>query len=112
MSGHDHMMEHLVHDGVHMFVSGAGMECCYEPSKLHEVPAKSLQFMLSGKHGKGLHVGPQVRTAVEGGFASFEFHDEHVRAAFHSETGAELYVAPLIARRDRSMQESSAIIAV
>merc|ERR1712046_228389 len=35
IDGHDHMLEHISYDGVEMFVTGMGRECCYGTSHLH-----------------------------------------------------------------------------
>eukprot|EP01032_Pedospumella_encystans_P016452 gene16452-18775_t len=46
LSGHDHCMESMLHEGVHYIVSGMGDTCCYEASKLDTVPADSVLWYM------------------------------------------------------------------
>jgi len=99
ISGHDHMLEHITFGAVQMFVTGAGMECCYLPTKRDTVPSGALKYMISGPFASGPSVGKKPSTRVSGGFATMEFLDESVQVAFHDQHGAELYAAPAIPRR-------------
>ena len=57
------MHEHILHEGVNMFVTGPGRECCYAPTNLATVPDGAIQFMVSGANGQGAGVGlPAERT--------------------------------------------------
>merc|ERR1712110_175780 len=38
ISGHDHNLEHFVHNETQMFVAGAGKACCYPPDNLNSAP--------------------------------------------------------------------------
>merc|ERR1719362_2621560 len=75
INGHDHMLEHISYDGVEMFVSGMGRECCYEASNLHTVPKGAVKFMITGHHGQGTATGPKPSVPVKGGHASIQFDD-------------------------------------
>lgn len=51
ISGHDHMVEHVISDGVHQFVNGMGAECCYGTGSKDTVPDGMIQFIISGNMG-------------------------------------------------------------
>mmetsp|Transcript_77776 Transcript_77776/g.137165 ORF Transcript_77776/g.137165 Transcript_77776/m.137165 type:complete len:346 (-) Transcript_77776:44-1081(-) len=99
VSGHDHMVEHIVSDGVNMFVVGMGRECCYDDGNKHTVPDGAMQYMITGKGGKGKGgVGPQPASDVEGGFATLQF-DDVVTITFYDQDGGKLYSAPPLTPR-------------
>lgn len=101
ISGHDHMHEHLLSDGVHMVVTGPGKECCYPASKWHTVPAGALRFMVSGEKARGPGVGPRPRADMSSGFSSLEF-DDAVQLTMYAEDGTALYApAPIAPRASR-----------
>jgi len=97
ISGHDHNLEHMFKDGVHMFVAGAGKECCYPPISSDEVPHGVMKYMLSGFHGR--QSTQPVPFPVFGGFASFQFKADWAQVTLHAHNGTILYKAPPIARR-------------
>lgn len=97
ISGHDHMLEHIEVDGVHMFVTGMGRECCYDTEKLHTVPPGALRYVLSGPQGQGPGVGPRPQRNVSGGFSSIEFGEAAV-VTYHDQHGGILY-STSVARR-------------
>jgi len=97
VSGHDHNLEHMFKDGVHMFVAGAGKECCFPPSKSDQVPPGVMQYMIAGLHGQ--QSTPPAPFPVFGGFASFQFKADWAQVALHAHNGTILYKAPPISRR-------------
>ena len=71
LSGHDHMWEHIIDEptGTHMFLAGAGKECCYYASSILTVPRTYIQFMVSGLKGSGYSVGDVPNKGdIDGGF--------------------------------------------
>ena len=100
ISGHDHMHEHIVVEGVNMFVTGPGKMCCYDPIKLDTVPVGAIQFMVTGVNGQGMGVGPKPKTAMLSGFSSMEFDDD-VRITMYKEDGTVVWAPPSIAARVR-----------
>ncbi|CAE7946274.1 ACP5 [Symbiodinium sp. KB8] len=98
LSGHDHMLEHIVTNGVEMFVSGMGRECCYGTQMIHTVPEGAIRYLISGHHGGGPGIGPKPKESVHGGFASFRFEDDEVEVTFHDQKGDGLYSARVPAR--------------
>lgn len=112
VSGHDHMLEHILVEGVHLIVTGMGRECCYPDTHRWTVPRGSLQYMLSGRLGGGAHVGVAAPGEVQGGFASFNITDEAATVTFHSESGAEIYTSPAIPRRGaaRARLETAVVV--
>lgn len=102
MSGHDHMLEHLVDEGVQMFVNGMGRYCCYRPDHIDSVPKGLMQYMITGVNASGTHVGPAPPAdGVYGGFASLQF-DEAATVTYYRHDGLTLYAAPTIAPRARA----------
>jgi len=99
LDGHDHMAEHVVADGVQMFVMGMGMECCYKAVKTDTVPKDFLQFMVSGPSATGPQVGPKVGRNLTGGFASLAFEDEGTQVTYFDQDGSPFYVPPQVPRR-------------
>eukprot|EP00439_Symbiodinium_sp_Y106_P054354 s3036_g7.t1 len=87
------MLEHIVTNGVEMFVSGMGRECCYGTQMIHTVPEGAIRYLISGHHGKGPGIGPKPKDSVHGGFASFRFEDDAVEVSFHDQKGDQLYSA-------------------
>lgn len=112
ISGHDHMLEHIVSSGVNMFVTGMGMECCYNDDNIKTVPNGSIQYMLSGKNGQGVGFGPRPPSLVSGGFASLTFSDDDVEVAFYDQSGTKIYAAPPLAARRQSPVNTSAGVVV
>eukprot|EP00448_Togula_jolla_P025409 CAMPEP_0170650948 /NCGR_PEP_ID=MMETSP0224-20130122/46084_1 /TAXON_ID=285029 /ORGANISM="Togula jolla, Strain CCCM 725" /LENGTH=458 /DNA_ID=CAMNT_0010982663 /DNA_START=61 /DNA_END=1437 /DNA_ORIENTATION=- len=51
ISGHDHNLEHIHHEGLDAFVVGAGKECCYPAVNLDMVPPDSARFYVAGANG-------------------------------------------------------------
>jgi len=86
LSGHDHMLEHIVVDGVEMFVSGMGRECCYRTEMIHTVPEGAIRYL-----------GPRPGRPVQGGFASLRFGDD-VEVTYYDQSGDKLYDARVAAR--------------
>jgi len=97
ISGHDHMLEHFVYEGLNTFVVGAGKECCYSARNLDTIPPNAMQYMLAGHLGSESR--PPAPFPVRGGFASMVFGSEAARIALHAHDGTVLYFAPPIARR-------------
>jgi hypothetical protein len=97
ISGHDHMLEHIVYGSTNMFVVGAGKECCYEPVNLDTVPIGAMRYMVAGSQGNMTQ--PPIAEPVFGGFATLRFGAEFARVTFHQHTGEVLYAAPAIPRR-------------
>merc|ERR1719454_2566674 len=83
ISGHDHMVEHIISDGVHQFLNGMGAECCYGQGSKSTVPDGMIQFIISGNMGSNKH--------AKSGFTSMQFGDEAVNITFHKENGGLLY---------------------
>ena len=100
ISGHDHMHEHIVTEGVNMFVTGPGRECCYDPTHLDTVPKGAIKFMISGKDGQGPSVGPKP-ASMHSGFSTMAFDDE-VQIVMHKEDGESVWTPPPI--KPRSLQ--------
>ena len=98
IGGHDHMFEHIVAEGVNMFVTGPGRWCCYPAPKRHTVPDGAIRYMITGKGGLGPSVGAKPATEMLSGFSSMQF-DDHVTCTLYKEDGTPLYVAPPIAPR-------------
>ena len=98
ISGHDHMLEHIESDGVNMFVTGPGRECCYDATHNDTVPAGDIKFMISGPNGQGPSVGPKPESDMLSGFSSLQF-DDAVATTFYKEDGTVLYRAPPIPAR-------------
>ncbi|CAE7275255.1 ACP5 [Symbiodinium natans] len=98
LSGHDHMLEHIVVDGVEMFLSGMGKECCYGTEMIHTVPEGAIRYLLSGDHGRGPGIGPKPQGSVHGGFASLQFGDDDVEVTYHDQNGDKLYGVRVAAR--------------
>ena len=83
-------METLYEEGVYYFVSGMGDTCCYEASKMDEVPVDSLLW----------HVSKETKTrGTIGGFTSITATPEAATVTFYDQDGATLYTAPEIAPR-------------
>lgn len=90
LSGHDHCMEALAHNGVHYWVSGMGDTCCYEASNIEDVPANSVLW----------YVSKETKTrGTQGGFASITATPASMRATFYDQDGATLFVTPEIVPR-------------
>ena len=90
LSGHDHCMESLQHQGVHYIVSGMGDTCCYEASKLDTVPTDSVLWYVSKEtkaHG------------TKGGFASLTATPAFMTATFYDQDGQTLFTTPQITPR-------------
>jgi acid phosphatase/tartrate-resistant acid phosphatase type 5 len=83
ISGHDHMVEHIISDGVHQFLNGMGAECCYSNSNKDTVPDGMIQFIIYGHMGSNPH--------AQSGFTSMQFGDQAVNMTFHKEDGGLLY---------------------
>lgn len=107
ISGHDHMHEHMLHDGVHMIVAGPGKECCYKPTHLSTVPDGAMQYMISGLHASGEGVGPKPQSKVLSGFSSMRFDDDAVNIMLHKEDGEVLYTTTPITRRSLAVVEEA-----
>jgi len=90
MSGHDHMVEHVVSDGVHQFLNGMGAECCYGTDNKDTVPDGMIKFIISGSMGKNKQ--------AKSGFTSMAFDDDEVVMTFHKEEGSVLYTQTLPSR--------------
>ena len=104
ISGHDHMHEHIVEDGVNMFVTGPGKFCCYDPIKINTVPLEAIQFMVSGKNGQGRSIGPKPVTNMTSGFSSMEFDDE-VTITMYQQDGEVVWAPPSIPCRELTVQQ-------
>eukprot|EP00931_Biecheleriopsis_adriatica_P017940 TRINITY_DN12701_c3_g1_i1.p1 TRINITY_DN12701_c3_g1~~TRINITY_DN12701_c3_g1_i1.p1 ORF type:complete len:387 (-),score=61.17 TRINITY_DN12701_c3_g1_i1:55-1113(-) len=102
VDGHDHMLEHISYDGVEMFVTGMGRECCYGTKNIATVPSGAIQFMISGDGGQGTAVGPKPSGPVQGGFASIEF-DDVVNVVYYNQDGDVLYGAPAVKPRSKGL---------
>lgn len=100
IDGHDHMLEHISHDGVEMFVTGMGSECCYGSKNIGTVPNGAIKFMISGEGGQGTAIGTKPSAPVKGGFASVHF-DDAVHVVYYNHEGDVLYVAPAVEPRPR-----------
>jgi len=83
ISGHDHMVEHIISDGVHQFLNGMGAECCYGQDNKDTVPKGMIQFIISGSMGSN--------KKAKSGFTSMQFGDEALNMTFHREDGGMLY---------------------
>eukprot|EP00927_Polykrikos_kofoidii_P064676 TRINITY_DN6015_c0_g1_i3.p1 TRINITY_DN6015_c0_g1~~TRINITY_DN6015_c0_g1_i3.p1 ORF type:complete len:420 (-),score=62.36 TRINITY_DN6015_c0_g1_i3:159-1418(-) len=106
ISGHDHMLEHFEQEGLNTFVVGAGMECCYPPVNIRQIPSGALQYMLAGENGAGSW--PSVAPfPVLGGFASLRFGAESVAVSLHAHNGTVLYAPAPIPRRQHVAERSS-----
>ena len=103
ISGHDHMHEHILYDGVHMFVTGPGKECCYEAKKRDTVPEGAIQYMISGPGGQGPSVGEKPKSEMLSGFSSLTF-DDTAQIILYSDDGSILHTPALIAPRAKSGQ--------
>ena len=98
ISGHDHMHEHIIVDGVNMFVTGPGKMCCYDIPNWKTIPKDAMQFMISGTNGQGTGVGPKPTSDVLSGFSSLVF-DDAVQVKMYKEDGTVLWKPPTIAAR-------------
>lgn len=101
ISGHDHMHEHIFVNGVNMFVTGPGRECCYGTKHLSTVPKGAIKYMVSGLHGEGQSVGRKPSTPMLSGFSSMQFDDE-VLVIMYKEDGTPIYIAPPIQARNQT----------
>lgn len=99
--GHDHMLEHLSYDGVEMFLTGMGRECCYSPKNIHTVPEGAIQFMISGHGGQGTAIGRKPAKPVKGGHASIQF-DDVANVVYYNHDGDVLYTAPAVKPRSKA----------
>jgi acid phosphatase/tartrate-resistant acid phosphatase type 5 len=90
LSGHDHCLEALQHQGVYYLVSGIGDTCCYEASNLDSVPADSVMWYLSKE--------TKVK-GTSGGFASITATPASMTATFYDQDGNVLFSTPEIAPR-------------
>lgn len=103
IDGHEHMLEHISHDGVEMYVTGMGRECCYGTGHLDTVPDGAMKYMITGDGGQGPNgVGNKPSAPVAGGFASLRF-DDAVTVTYHNQDGDVLYTAPEVAPRSESV---------
>jgi len=91
--GHDHLAQHLNMGGVHQFQNGMGMECCYGTGSMDTVPKGYIQYIISGHHAQGKHIGGHKPPRTIGGFNTMEFGDEAVTITTHKEDGVKLYSA-------------------
>ena len=70
------MLQHISYDGVEMYVTGMGKECCYGIDHLHTVPDGAIKYMITGEGGQGSGgVGEKPASPVSAGFASVQFDD-------------------------------------
>mmetsp|Transcript_63391 Transcript_63391/g.105303 ORF Transcript_63391/g.105303 Transcript_63391/m.105303 type:complete len:323 (-) Transcript_63391:183-1151(-) len=97
--GHDHLAQHIISDGVHQFQNGMGMECCYGLNNIHTVPAGQVQYVISGKHALGQHIGRKP-PLVKGGFNSIAFEDDVAKIVYYKEDGVAIYTPPALPPRD------------
>jgi len=97
IDGHDHMLEHISYDGVEMYVTGAGRECCDGIQHLHTVPEGAIKYLITGPGGQQ-GVGPKPSAPVMGGFTSFQF-DDAVIVKYHNHDGEVIYTAPEVPPR-------------
>lgn len=86
------MAEHMISEGVHMFLNGMGAECCYGTDNMDSVPDGVIQYLISGYNAGGKHIGTKPPKS-QGGFSSLDFGDDEVTITFHKEDGAKLYSA-------------------
>ena len=100
ISGHDHMHEHLVHEGVNMVVTGPGRMCCYNTTHFDTVPAGAIKFMVEGPSGHGPKSNLPQNDTMLSGFSSLQF-DDTVTMTMYKEDGETLYTAPPIAARSK-----------
>lgn len=99
IDGHDHMLQHISYEGVEMYVTGMGKECCYGTSNIHTVPKGAIKYMIEGNGGQGSkNVGPKPSSPVKSGFASVTF-DDTVVIKYYNQDGDVLYTAPDVAPR-------------
>jgi tartrate-resistant acid phosphatase type 5 len=98
ISGHDHMHEHIISENVHMFVTGPGRMCCYDPVNIDTVPKNDIKFMVSGTNGTGANIGPKPKTPMLSGFSSMEFDDD-VTIKMYKEDGTVIWAPKAIHRR-------------
>eukprot|EP00927_Polykrikos_kofoidii_P064679 TRINITY_DN6015_c0_g1_i6.p1 TRINITY_DN6015_c0_g1~~TRINITY_DN6015_c0_g1_i6.p1 ORF type:complete len:424 (-),score=52.90 TRINITY_DN6015_c0_g1_i6:129-1400(-) len=106
ISGHDHMLEHFEHEGLNTFVVGAGMECCYQPVNIGQIPSGAMQYMLAGENGTASWPSPPP-FPVLGGFATLRFGVESVAISLHAHNGTVLYAPARIPRRQRVAERIS-----
>eukprot|EP01006_Ploeotia_vitrea_P056690 TRINITY_DN68120_c1_g2_i1.p1 TRINITY_DN68120_c1_g2~~TRINITY_DN68120_c1_g2_i1.p1 ORF type:complete len:350 (+),score=47.27 TRINITY_DN68120_c1_g2_i1:25-1074(+) len=88
-SGHDHCQEYLEHDELSYILTGAGHDCCYDPSHKHAVPSGALKFSVD----KSNH-GSQI-----GGFATVSFNATAMVATYWDSMGNRQYSTPPIRPR-------------
>ena len=98
ISGHDHMHEHLLSEGVNMVVTGPGRMCCYNTTNFHTVPAGAIKYMVEGPNGHGPKSNLPKNTTMISGFSSLQF-DDVVTMTLYKESGEALYRAPPIPPR-------------
>jgi len=101
ISGHDHMLQHIIYEGVNQVISGMGKECCYGADSMSDVPSGAVKFMISGNNGQGRHVGPKPASKVEGGFISLQF-DDVVTMTYYDQDGKVLFTAPALQPRNQT----------
>jgi len=92
ISGHDHCQEHIQETGskVNHFVTGMGMECCYQSSNKAKVPTNSLQWYIAADNA------PKTTT---GGFVGITAATTSMTVTFYDQSGNVQYTAPAISPR-------------
>lgn len=97
--GHDHMLQHISYEGVEMYLTGMGKECCYGAGSLDTVPKGAIKYLIEGDGGQGSkNVGPKPSSPVNAGFASVTF-DDTVSIKYYNQDGDVLYTAPEVSPR-------------
>jgi len=94
ISGHDHTAQHLEQDGVVYLQMGASDECCYSAGSMHEVPAGSLVYYLTGDNNPTGAIGSFMCITLGAASGSATFYDQDGNVLH--ETGAVL--APRLGR--------------
>lgn len=94
LSGHDHCQEHLTENNVEYILSGNSDFCCYKASKMDQVPAESLKFLVA----KGYN--PNHNTA---GFTSFNMQSQSLMVTMYDQHGKILYQLPAISPRNKNL---------
>mmetsp|Transcript_967 Transcript_967/g.2409 ORF Transcript_967/g.2409 Transcript_967/m.2409 type:complete len:467 (-) Transcript_967:197-1597(-) len=102
ISGHDHNLEHIHHEGLDAFVVGAGKECCYPAVNLDMVPPDSARFYVAGANGSESRT--KLPFPVLGGFSSLTFGAEMAVVTLHAHDGTALYKAQPLPRRMLGMK--------